>query len=38
VDSIIARGGRLIPIEVKWTEHPSRVVGTLSLVMNFPHI
>jgi predicted AAA+ superfamily ATPase len=23
VDFIIARGGRLIPIEVKWTEHPS---------------
>jgi len=23
VDFIIARGGRLIPIEVKWTEHPT---------------
>ena len=23
VDFIIARGGRLIPIEVKWTEHPA---------------
>jgi predicted AAA+ superfamily ATPase len=23
VDYIIARGGRLIPIEVKWTEHPT---------------
>ena len=25
VDFIIARGGRLIPIEVKWTEHPGPV-------------
>ena len=24
VDFIIARGGRLTPIEVKWTEHPTR--------------
>lgn len=24
VDFIIARRGRLIPIEVKWTEHPTR--------------
>ena len=23
VDFIIARGGRLTPIEVKWTEHPT---------------
>jgi predicted AAA+ superfamily ATPase len=23
VDFIVARGGRLIPIEVKWTEHPT---------------
>ena len=23
VDFIVARGGRLVPIEVKWTEHPS---------------
>ena len=24
VDFIVARGNRLIPIEVKWTEHPTR--------------
>lgn len=23
VDFIVARGGRLVPIEVKWTEHPT---------------
>jgi hypothetical protein len=24
VDFIAARGNRLVPIEVKWTEHPTR--------------
>jgi hypothetical protein len=24
VDFIVERGNRLIPIEVKWTEHPTR--------------
>lgn len=27
VDFIVARGGRLIPIEVKWTERPTRGDG-----------